>query len=259
MARLHLQFRNLNERTKVTTRTLFESGPWSGTDEEKIVKYEQWLKDTSRVYRVPVPTLEIDLSPRVSSREDGYEVGRITLAGWSIVSLFHFYRHHLQAMGSVAAEPGDCSDAQAWSCSLFYSVRPRMFRKRVREGRIVGVNSDDLLSSETLARRLNEMYEDDAPSASPLALEIDTINGTHDRLRPEEDDEESPSVPIIERSQVTPECDSGYIQDVYNVSRSFVSSHAAEMGGWKPEGSSRWRFSLEVVQSYFEQRTANAG
>jgi hypothetical protein len=69
----------------------------------------------------------------------------IRLSQWSITSLFIALRTHLLANG--AEQKAD--DPQAWAHSLFYTVKPRMFRARVREGRIRGLTAKDTFSSET--------------------------------------------------------------------------------------------------------------
>lgn len=255
MARLHLRFRNIKPSVKRATETLFDSKPWSGTDEEKQSKYERWLRDASSAYGIPAPTLEIREDVSVRRGSGGYSWGRITLGAWSLTTMFHQFRHHLQAMGACGAEYGDCDDAQAWACSLFYAVKPRMFRKRVREGRIIGVDADDLLTSATLLARQEEMYEGEEPGDiaedSPLSYAVDTVNGTHDSLRPDEDEEEAAPVPVIDASPepVTHEqVNAAYLMATYGVSRSFVSDHAERMGGHKV--ASKWQFSKTDADAY---------
>lgn len=253
MSRMHLKFKNIKPATVAATTELFTAGPWSGTDEEKQGKYELWLAKVSEAYGVPAPTLEINFGNRFAS----YEWGRITLGAFSVTTLFHDFRHHLQAMGACAADMQDCEDAQAWACSLFYACKPRMFRRRVREGRIMGVHPDDLLTTATIEAREQEMYSDDnRPAEVTVGGEpIDPSTGSHDTLRPEEDDEEeSPAqVTVVENDR---EVDSAYIQDMYGVSRSFVSTNAERLGGWKPEGSSRWRFRADRVAEFMNQRAS---
>lgn len=257
MARLHLRFKNIKPKTITATRALFEAGPWSGTDEEKQGKYELWLREVSAAYGIPTPTLEINFDNRYAT----YEWGRITLASWSVTTLFHDFRHHLQAMGACAADMQDCDDAQAWACSLFYSVKPRMFRRRVREGRIMGVDADDLLTTATIEARQQEMYSDENGEAMVTigGEPIDPSTGSHDSLRPEEDDEEESPAQVHDRSlpSATDEITSGEIQAQYGVSRSFVSTHAERMGGWRVGTDPRWHFNGQRVAEYMAAREAS--
>jgi hypothetical protein len=262
MARLHLKFRNIKPSTKTAATELFEDGPWTGTDDEKHLKYERFLRKASEAYGIPAPTLEIRMEDGVQRASlSGYEWGRVTLGSWSVTSLFHQFRHHLQAMGCTTTDMHDCDDAQAWACSLFYTVKPRMFRKRVREGRILGVNPDDLLTTATLEARMAELYDGEPPAG----LAVDTSSGSHDSLRPDDDDEINRPAAIVDRSAeraaanlptATDEIDSAGIQEKYGVSRSFVSTHAERMGGWRVGTDPRWHFLALTVHEYMAAREA---
>lgn len=156
MARLHIRFRNINKRTVRATQTLFDSKPWSGTEEEQQSKFERWLRTVSEIYSIPQPTLT------VTEESDVFGLvapNTIVLDKYSVTSLFHSFRAHMQYAGAVESAFYDRSEAQAWACSLFYTCRPILFRKQVRAGRISGVHSDDLLSSATLASRQDEVDE----------------------------------------------------------------------------------------------------
>jgi hypothetical protein len=143
----HLKFRNFKRATITATEQLFDSHPWWGDDEEKQAKFETWLKDVSAAYGVPVPQLRVDPGMTLLGMLGGYdpEHGAIYLCRYSVTTLFHEYRHHLQMCG--LGDSGAEDDALGWACSLFYRVRPRAFRKAVRAGRIVGVEAADLLRS----------------------------------------------------------------------------------------------------------------
>lgn len=156
MARLHTQFRSIHRKTREAAQTLFGSKPWQGTDEEKFAKYERFLREASAVYSIPQPSLTI------TDESDVYGLvapNTIVLDKFSVTSMFNAFRCHMQYTGAVEVEFPNLRDAQAWACSLFYTIRPILFRKRVREGRIAGVFPDDLLTTATLMARQDEVDE----------------------------------------------------------------------------------------------------
>lgn len=167
MARLHLKFKNIHATVKAAADEMFNAGPWDGDDEHKHSLFTRFLRRASDAYGVPAPTLEVHTADRALARRGvDYEVGQITLAKYSVINLFHGFRHHLQALGNVvitdserySAEEAAEIDAIAWSCSLFYSVRPLAFRRAVRRGIITYVTPDDLLTTASLeARREAEL------------------------------------------------------------------------------------------------------
>jgi excisionase family DNA binding protein len=156
MSRLHTRFRSIHKSTRLAAKDLFDSKPWSGSEEDKQTKFERFLRDASAVYSIPQPTLSVIA--------DGDILGlvapnTIVLDKYSVTSLFNAFRQHMQYCGVISVPFLDRRDAQAWACSLFYTVRPILFRKRVREGRIVGVHPDDLLTAASLAARQDEVDE----------------------------------------------------------------------------------------------------
>lgn len=156
MARLHRKFRNIHRGARKAGETLFVSKPWVGTDEEKQTKYERFLRDASAVYGLPTPTLAVIPEGDVY----GYVApNTIVIDKYSVTSLFNAFRCHMQYMGATDVGFYNGRDAQAWACSLFYTLRPIQFRKMVREGRIRGVLADDLLTSASLAARQDEVDE----------------------------------------------------------------------------------------------------
>lgn len=156
MARLHIRFRTINKRTVRATQALFDSKPWGGSEEEQQSKFELWLRKAAEIYSIPQPTLT------VTQESDVYGLvapNTIVLDKYSVTSLFHAFRAHMQYAGAVDTAFYDRQEAQAWACSLFYTCRPILFRKMVRAGRIAGVRAHDLLSSATLASRQDEIDE----------------------------------------------------------------------------------------------------
>lgn len=187
MARLHLTFRSIHRRTVKAAQTLFDSKPWSGSDEEKQNKFERFLRDAAEIYGVPTPTLSI-----VEGADHNGLVApnTIILRKFSVTSLFHAFRAHLQYVGSCERQFYDWRDAQGWACSLFYTCRPILFRKQVRLRQIQGVYADDLLTSATLAARQDEVDEAFAgivaESYSEQDIEDDDADGLDDAETPAE-------------------------------------------------------------------------
>ena len=193
MPRFHLRFRDFREETLVATDALFAAKPWRlPTDDEKTVVAQQWLSALSAVYEVPEPRLvigeriESDPNERRDSLERWDSTGDpsdplayspeeddeeedapedmeqeiadvravIAIDHWSILLLFKRFREYALSNGvESGANRYEEDDIHGWACSLFYKVRPVMFRARVREGRIGRVSADDLLSTETLRAR----------------------------------------------------------------------------------------------------------
>lgn len=200
MARLHIQFKNIHWGTRQAAKTLFDSKPWRGTDEEKQTKFERFLREASEVYGLPTPTLS------VSEDMDGVGLvapNTIFMQRYSVTTLFHWFRAHMQYTGAVDVPFYSPRDAQAWSCSLFYTCRPILFRKQVRARRILGVFPDDLLTSATLAARQDEVDETFAgivaESYDDEEIEDDDADGLNDAvdavLAPTDEQVEAAAVP----------------------------------------------------------------
>jgi len=156
MARLHLRFRNIHKGAKAAGERLFVAKPWVGSDEEKQSKFERFLNEASAAYGVPTPTLAVAPEVEVNGL---VAPNTIVITKYSVVSLFNSFRQHLQYTGAVDVEFPNKRDAQAWACSLFYTLRPIPFRKAVRAGGVMGVYPNDLLTSATLAARQDEIDE----------------------------------------------------------------------------------------------------
>jgi excisionase family DNA binding protein len=156
MARLHMKFRNIHTGARNAGETLFASKPWEGSDEDKQSKFERFLAEASAAYGVPTPTFAVIPDTEVQGL---VAPNTIVVAKYSVISVFSAFRQHLQYSGAVDVQFRNPQDAQAWACSLFYTLRPIQFRKMVRAGRIWGVRPNDLLTSATLAARQDEIDE----------------------------------------------------------------------------------------------------
>lgn len=170
----HLRFKNFHAGAITATDELFSSKPWRGTDEERFTKFERWLHRVSEAYNVPTPNLLLDMADiTISTRAPDEDGDTIVLPKFSVTTLFFAFRRHLQVcgIGPSASEHDRCmEDGLGWACSLFYQVRPTLFRKAVRAGGIRGVHPEDLLTAETLARLEAEGI--DASEYNPTAEEV---------------------------------------------------------------------------------------
>lgn len=156
--RTHLKFRNFHTATTDAATELFEARPWREENIEQRQEIAQTFADkVCNAYHVP--TVVVNIGPGGYWRTTSYSPAivqlnsmeqiesmsppTITLAGWSIINLFVAVRTHLLANGTGDGEP------VAWAHSLFYAVKPAMFRARVREGRIQGLTAKDTFSAAT--------------------------------------------------------------------------------------------------------------
>lgn len=148
--RHHLQFNNFHSSILKATDKLFRSKPWRGDDEEQFVKYERWLRSACEAYRIKPVALEIHHGRFSASYQA--EPPTIILNKYSVLSLFHEFRHHMQMQDVARVHAGSLEgehDARGWSCSLFYRSRPTLFRKAVRNGGVLFVVPEDLLHPDT--------------------------------------------------------------------------------------------------------------
>lgn len=279
--RLHLKFKSIHRTVLRATSELFDSRPWSGTDEEKATKFERWLRRAADAYGIPAPTLEV----REAVRRSAYDLGQITLPGYSVIELFHCFRHHMQAMAvanlsntAVGMHPQQAAelDAVGWACSLFYKVRPIAFRKAVRAGKIRYVSPRDLLTGESQvaydAQQATERQERMA-RAMGTALDGDGED-LHDLFGDEPDDSyddpdehddilTDPTVTVTgsafgipaEELSATVANDQVTTQEaaaILGVSTSRVLQITDRLGGVR-EGR-RWSFSRAACQEYLASR-----
>lgn len=162
MARTHLSFKNFRPAAVDAAERLFAEKPWSITDEARLQEVAQEFSTrVCAAYSAPqavVIVVDDPFTPTAYTpaivREDG--LGRmesvqqptIRLGKWSIANLFTVLRTHLLANGAEQK----AHDPQAWAHSLFYTVKPAMFRKAVRSGRIRGLSAKDTFTRATWAK-----------------------------------------------------------------------------------------------------------
>lgn len=172
MSRLHLKYRvdAFEPRTLELTHRFFQMRKQVSRKAPDVVKgrlFDTWLHGACIVYELPFPSLTV--SSNLTEHAQGMPAeslvmavqgqgqidvgwyvnegaGQIHLVRFSAISLFHQFRHHMEANASPSwSHERHGSDAQAWSCSLFYLTDKKLFRKWVRRGRIAGVEPQDLL------------------------------------------------------------------------------------------------------------------
>lgn len=163
MARLHKAYLRdaFDPRILELTERFVVVKPWR--NEDPLPMYDAWVHGACIVYGVPAPVVVKHPSQFQANRtratygeyhapgtELGGERGLVVLRKWSLISLFHQFRHHLQHYSdhNYRSDEEEGQDAQEWACSLLYLVAPRRFRRMVRAGRIMGVEPDDLLKKQ---------------------------------------------------------------------------------------------------------------
>jgi hypothetical protein len=153
--RYHLAFKNFRPEIVAATETPFGLKPWREETSmvEKVAAAQDWLNAAVTFYNLP--PVEYILMADSGLREgtfyepkygDGPDEVRATK--FSIINLFTAFAQHRGEHSNTKAG----SNPTGWGYSLFYRVKPEMFRARVREGRINGVTPADLLTVETLQR-----------------------------------------------------------------------------------------------------------
>lgn len=161
--RLHLRFKNFRPTTVAAAEALFAARPWLFEDDaERVAVGQTFVDAVAASYNIPtaVVGLRRNFSDAVRYQPALVEENalgeltslsppRIFLDHWSILSLFNGVRVHLLANGET---PTSEIDPHAWACSLFYAVRPEMFRARVREGRVLQMAAKDTYTSDTWQR-----------------------------------------------------------------------------------------------------------
>lgn len=162
--RPHLKYRGIRDEAKAAATDLFAQRPWTLENGEKVDAAQAFADELSSIYGVPSP--QIQISPRIfhsysyrpairTALDEQITRGVITLKNWSILQLFKALREHINYCKNQRVDEFD------WACSLFYSVKPTMFRKRVREGRINGVAVAALYTTETWERMKAEGLVDE--------------------------------------------------------------------------------------------------
>lgn len=189
MAKFHLRFKQFKPGTLEATDALFAARPWRVDEEGAVALGQTWLDAVCATYELPPVRLEVGTPGRTLARsssrrqtsgdplayapgeedvpnEDESELLRRpalrvppqTQRGGSRFSVFQLFKHfRIYMLDNGVQRANDRrskkDDVHGWACSLFYRVRPIMFRARVRQGRIKRIHPDELLARETLDSR----------------------------------------------------------------------------------------------------------
>jgi hypothetical protein len=156
MAAYHTRFRHFAEGTLSATDRLFRTRPSTLDEGRAVTAMGEWLDSVSALYGVPCPALRL-APPSQCCGSGCYQpggVGSILLPFPSVTTELHEFRHHLQHHGvpmvrSRFDSPGLRAeeDARSWSLSLYFKVRPGLFARLVRDGRIFYVTPPDLTAA----------------------------------------------------------------------------------------------------------------
>lgn len=109
--------------------------------------FTAWVDHMSAVYGMRAPSVEWsdDLAGSGGGRyrSDGHRI-LLDPSRLSVTTLLHEFRHAMQAerAGEPAVDEDVEVDARAWSCSLYYRVRPEQFIALVKAGRVLFVPRD---------------------------------------------------------------------------------------------------------------------
>jgi len=140
---LHRTFTKVRKASSVVKEHVDNLGYYGGCEERKMESLNLMAEELAGIYGVPVPALAL----RGGLGAYGmYHIPSqtISLSNTSIVTFLHEFRHHLQHRSDVKTLSDAEKDAQGWACSVFYSAKPNLFEKAVRDGRIMGVMPSDL-------------------------------------------------------------------------------------------------------------------
>ena len=163
MSKTHLRFKNFRPQVIEAASRLFEAKPWQESfgSEEQMEVAKRFVSEVSAAYNVANAEIEVSRWQYSPASYQSAQVmvngldqiqsiapAKIILSRWSITSLFIAVRTHLLANGVEQKT----DDPEAWAHSLFYTVKPAMFRARVREGRIGGLVARDTFTRETWAK-----------------------------------------------------------------------------------------------------------
>lgn len=174
-------FRHLHPKAIEATKEVIKRKLWRSDVEVQREALQEWANKVALVYGITPPTVVLDpLSVAAGNGFYNASNNSIILPYYSVMTLLHTFRYAMQhqgAAGDVVQEDdtGEARvvDAAKWSMSLFYKSAPRRFKRMAREGRIIGVPSDEFGAPPALEP------DSGAESASEQAMR-ETEGGTVD-------------------------------------------------------------------------------
>lgn len=143
----HRRFTRLDRRTLAAADAYFTANPWRG---QVVAKAQRFTDQVAAVYRMQAPVVRhVGAGEAAGLGCYRPQTNQILLPYASATTLFHEFRHAMQAQGHrmVHARYGGShreEDARPWSLSLFHTVRPGRFRRMVQAGRILYLPEGDL-------------------------------------------------------------------------------------------------------------------
>src|SRR6478735_8913400 len=195
MPRYHLKFKKSDyvEEVIQATELLFEAKPWQMDLGQESV-FQAWSDVVCAVNVAPRATIVIDTNGR--GYDYDYDLSIISVGRASLASLFVGMGHHLWT--TINGQESNSPEISiAWGYSLFYSVKPVMFRRRVREGRILGMTAKDTFSSATWEQLVSLGQTDGDKLVNP-ALDIRTLETEDDLVNPQDSVEADDSAPLAD-------------------------------------------------------------
>lgn len=182
MTRAHLTYHreDFSPRVLSATEDLFAAKPWR-LDLGQLDLYQRWADIVCESYEVPTVGIQkVDYDAIGFGYIEG-EAPNIVIGRYSLATLFCAVGAHIA--NSLGAAPSD--NNVRWGFSLFYAVRPVMFRRRVREGRIQGLTARDTFSLDTW-NRLTDLGLTDGNFLVDPHFDIRTLDAEDDLVNPDE-------------------------------------------------------------------------
>lgn len=145
----HKRFKNFNVKTLDATHALMRTRPSQLPEPTRKAVFEAWITEISNIYHMEKPKVIWD-DDALNGGGGYYRLTdhSITLAPTrpSIITLIHEMRHALQFKhkGSGMVSEDVEIDARAWSLSLYYKTRPKLFTKLVKQGKVFHITESDL-------------------------------------------------------------------------------------------------------------------
>ena len=142
----HKVFSNFPDFVTSATDALFSSRPSQLSHEEREVAFKAWMEAIAEGYGVENPTFNWYSEQNEGVRYGGgyYQPSTHRLYidedAHSVTTFLHEYRHALQHLGAEISSNDVEIDARAWSLSLYYTVRPELLTRLVKENRIFHID-----------------------------------------------------------------------------------------------------------------------
>jgi hypothetical protein len=182
MTRAHLKYRKQDFLPRVlgATEDLFAAKPWR-LDIGQLDLFQRWADIVCEAHEVPpvgIHKIDHDAVGFGYLVDETNDVANVLLGRYSLATLFC-------GVGAHISLNSDRFNHIEWGFSLFYIVRPVMFRRRVREGRIEGLTARDTFSRATWDR-LTVMGLTNGNLLVDPHFDIRTLDAEDDLVNPDE-------------------------------------------------------------------------